>query len=401
MTVTQTGPLIQKARISSIDIMRGIVMVIMALDHTRDFFHADALVFNPTDLDKTNPVLFFTRWITHFCAPTFVLLSGVAARISLQRKTEKELSVFLLTRGLWLILLEIVVIRFSFFFNFYYDFSFFQVIWVIGASMAVLSALTYLPGNVVLIIGLVILFGHNAFDSMGRLGPNDPGYVIWTLLNQSGPIQFLPGKTLIVAYPLLPWLGIMLLGYGLGKWYTAAYDAEKRQKLLLYCGLFAIALFILLRGFNLYGDPASWTPQKNGVFTVMSFLNATKYPVSLLYSLMTVGPVLIILSWMEKVDLSFLNPFVVFGRVPLFYYIVHFYLIHTTAIILYLIMSEKSFGDLDFHFSNGFGGLPQGSGYSLGWAYVAWICIVVVLYPVCRWYNRYKSTHNEWWLSYL
>jgi uncharacterized membrane protein len=400
MTALDNGTLTQKQRISSIDIMRGIVMVIMALDHTRDFYHFDNQFFDPTDLTKTTPVLFFTRWITHFCAPTFVFLSGVAIRISEARKTKKELSIFLLTRGLWLILLEVVVIRFSFFFNLYYDFTIFQVIWVIGASMIVLSALIHLPAKAVLVIGLLIVFGHNIFDTL-PLHPEDPGFALWIILRQTGSIQVSENAQLFVPYPLLPWLGIMLIGYSIGKWYTAAFDAAKRRKLLLYTGLSAITLFILLRGFNVYGDPAHWSVQKNGMFTLMSFIKTTKYPVSLLYTLMTLGPVLIILSWMEKVNTSFLKPFVVFGRVPLFYYILHFYLIHSTALIAYMITTGKSFRELDFHFSAGFGGLPAGAGYTLGWVYVAWISIVLVLYPVCKWYNNYKSTHTQWWLSYF
>jgi len=292
------------------------------------------------------------------------------------------------------------VMRFSFFFNFYYDFTFFQVIWAIGASMVVLSALIYLNQSVIVAIGLILLFGHNAFDG-ARIEAGQPGYVLWTLLNQAGPIQISEGHVLLVAYPVFPWLGIMLTGYGIGKWYLNGFDGAKRKKLLLYSGASAIAMFVILRYLNLYGDPSLWQPGKNGLFTLMAFLNCTKYPVSLLYTLMTVGPVLIILSAMEKVNTGTLKPLVVFGRVPLFYYVLHFYLIHLTALIAYLIVSGKSLGELDFRFSAGFGGIPAGAGFSLPWVYVAWLSIVIAIYPVCKWYNQYKSTHHQWWLSYL
>jgi uncharacterized membrane protein len=400
VAVSQEGLLTEKQRIYSIDIMRGIVMVIMALDHVRDFYHIHAFTFDPTDMTKTNPILFFTRWITHFCAPTFVLLSGVAARISLQRKSPKELSLFLLTRGLWLILLEVTVVRFAIVFNLYYDFIIFQVIWVIGAAMVVLAGAVHLSARAVLIIGLVLVFGHNIFDAF-PLKPEDKGFALWTVLRQAGVLQIGEGRTLFVAYPLLPWLGILMAGYGLGGLYTGNYDSAKRRKLLLRIGLLAIVLFVILRATNLYGDPAHWSVQKNGIFSLMSFLNCTKYPPSLLYTLMTLGPVLMILSWMEGIKTKTLEPFMVFGRVPLFYYILHFYLIHITSITLYSITSGTPFSAIDFHFNKGFGGLPPGAGYILPWSYVAWFIIVLALYPVCVWYNRYKSTHKKWWLSYL
>jgi uncharacterized membrane protein len=299
MTATATtvnGVLVEKPRISSIDLVRGIIMIIMALDHTRDFFHVSANVFQPTDLTQTNPILFFTRWITHFCAPTFVFLSGTAARISLQRKSKKELSVFLLTRGLWLVILEFTVVRFGVLFNLYYDFNIMQVIWVIGASMIVLSALVHLPEIIVGILGLVFVFGHNIFDAY-QLKPGDTGYAAWAILNQTGAIALDKNHLLLAFYPLIPWLGIMLVGYAMGKWYTRDFDADLRRKRLLMMGIGAIVLFVVLRFINVYGDPAPWNAQKNIVFTILSFINCTKYPPSLLYTLMTLGPILIILSW--------------------------------------------------------------------------------------------------------
>lgn len=400
MTSVSNGVLVEKPRISSIDIMRGLVMVIMALDHTRDYFHIDAFNFDPTDITKTSPSLFLTRWITHFCAPTFVLLSGVAARISFERKTKKELSIFLLTRGLWLIVLELSVIRFSFVFNLYYDFIIFQVIWVIGASMVILSALIYLPERVILIIGLLIVFGHNAFDSF-QLKPGDDGFVLWAFLRQSATFEIVPGRLLMVPYALLPWLGILLTGFGLGTWYTRSFDPAIRKKYLFRTGLITIVLFIVLRFFNLYGDPAPWSQQSDPLFTLMSFLNCTKYPVSLLYTLMTLGPVLIILSLIENINSNTLKPLVIFGRVPMFYYILHFYLLHFLALSLLIATTGMDFSSIDFHFSKGFGGIPPNTGVALPWVYAVWAGVVIALYPLCKWYNQYKSTHKDWWLSYL
>lgn len=380
--------------------MRGIVMVIMALDHTRDFFHVSANLFDPTDLEKTNPLLFFTRWITHYCAPTFVLLSGVAVRISEQRKSKKELSIFLLTRGLWLLVIEAVVIRFSFLFNFYYDLTFLQVIFVIGACMILLAALIHLPYKIIAAIGILLLLGHNAFDG-NTLVADDPGFVWWSIFNQAGKIEIDPGHLVIAAYPVLPWLSIMILGYMIGSMYQTSFDSTKRKKYLLITGLSFIGLFIILRSMNVYGDPAHWSEQKNFIFSLMSFVNTTKYPVSLLYTFMTVGPVLIILSWMENVNLSRLKPIQVFGRVPLFYYILHFYLIHTTALLAYMITHNTSFAEINFHFQASFGGIPFGVGYPLAVVYLVWISVVIVLYPLCVRYNKYKSTHTHWWLSYL
>ncbi|MEX1238739.1 MAG: heparan-alpha-glucosaminide N-acetyltransferase domain-containing protein [Cyclobacteriaceae bacterium] len=406
LTYTQVLPretldvLTEKPRIATIDIMRGIVMVLMALDHARDFYHEDAFQYDPTNLERTTPILFLTRFITHFCAPTFVLLAGTAVRISQQRKTKKELSWFLLSRGLWLILLEVTVVRFSMFFQFYYDVTIFQVIWAIGFCMVVMAAIIHLPFRAVLALGLIITFGHDVLHLV-QLQPGDRFLIPWTFIHQSNFIQLFPGVSAMVPYPFLPWLGILLLGYCLGEWYTKGFDVSMRKKLLLRTGVSAIFLFVLLRTFNLYGDPAPWIEQKDAVYTFLSFINVTKYPVSLQYTLLTLGPVLIILSWLEKVNSAAFRPFAIIGRVPLFYYILHFYLLHLSAIVLYTIRTDKGWTEIDFHLSAGFGGLPQGYGYPLVGAYIAWILVVLFLYPFCKWYNNYKGTHKHWWLSYL
>lgn len=392
--------LIQKVRISSIDTVRGFVMFIMALDHVRDYFHIDAFNFNPTDLERTSPAIFFTRWITHICAPTFVLLSGVSARLALERKTKKELSIHLLTRGLWLIFLELTVIRFGLLFNFYYDFTLFLVIWVIGLSMVILAALAHLGERAVLTIGLVLVFGHNAFDGM-RLQPGDQGFALWTFVNQAGLVQISSNRFFLVGYALIPWLGIMLTGYGIGTWFTKNLDATKRSTYLLRAGIISILLFIILRFINIYGDPAPWSPQKDAVFTIMSFLNCTKTPISLLFTLMTLGLTFSLLWLMENSTQLNIQPLIVLGRVPLFFFILHFYLAHFLALVLLMISKGISFSKIDFHFTAGFGGIPPNTGISLPWVYVVWIGVVLMCYPICKKYNEFKSTHRYWWLSYL
>lgn len=399
MTTVTDGVLVEKPRISSIDLMRGIVMVIMALDHTRDFYHLDNLLFDPTDLTKTNPAVFFTRWITHYCAPTFVMLSGASIAISRGRKSKGELARFLLTRGLWLIFLEVTVIRFGLVFNFIFDAFIFQVIWVIGAAMVAMSALIYLPSRAIWIGGLTIVFGHNLLDLVPITPEHGAGFVLWGFFHQTF-FSFDSNPIIIVPYPVLPWLGIMMSGYGVGLMFSPAFEATRRKKLLLYMGATAILLFIALRLINLYGDPAPWSVQKDGVFTFMSFVNTTKYPPSLMYTLMTLGPVLVILSWMEKTELSVLKPIIVYGRVPLFYYILHFQIIHASAMLIYALSNHVSFSDLTFRFDQTLG-VPAAGRYGLFGTYVAWISIVLFLYPLCAWYNRYKSTHKHWWLSYL
>jgi uncharacterized membrane protein len=398
MPALENGVLVEKPRISSIDLMRGIVMVIMALDHSRDFFHTDVLQYDPTNLERTNPFLFFTRWITHFCAPTFVFLSGTSIFISSQRKTKKEMSIFLLTRGLWLIILEHTVCRLGIIYNFSYDVLIFQVIWAIGASMTIMAALIHLPARAIVMGGLLIVFGHNLLDPIQLKVEDGALFVIWSLIHQPG--FFTMGTSFLVIYPVLPWLGIMMSGFGLGMLYAKDFDPDQRKRILLRIGIVAVSIFIIVRAINMYGDPAPWGFQKNFVFTLMSFINTTKYPPSLLYTLMTIGPVLIILSVMERVNIGALSPFLVFGRVPLFYYILHFYTLHAGAVVVHMIMNDVSFSELNFAFNGEFG-IPLEGRHPLIVAYIAWIAVVLLLYPLCRWYNRYKSSHSHWWLSYL
>lgn len=406
--MTDTSAITAKGRISSIDLMRGIVMVIMALDHVRDFFHVSAFTMDPTDPAHTTPALFFTRWITHFCAPTFVFLSGTSMRLSLQRKSRKELSHFLWTRGAWLLFLEFTIVRFGVMANLYYDFTMVQVIYTIGASMIVMSGLLYLKDQTLFILGVVIVAGHNLLD-YAVVQQGGIGYIIAALVYQGGPLFLGPGKVFGIFYPFLPWLGIMLLGYSLGHWYVKGFDPQRRQRLLMRTGWSAILLFVALRAINVYGDPAPWQVQSDAVRTFLSFLNCTKYPVSLLYTLMTLGPVLVLLSFMEKTSMSRLKPLEVFGRVPMFYYLIHFYLIHLIAFAAFFVIRHKGISDLNFHFDAAtfftgptyFGGLPVGWGFGLVGVYFVWLLVILIMYPLCVRYNQYKSTHRQWWLSYL
>jgi uncharacterized membrane protein len=383
---------VNKSRIQSIDLLRGLVMIIMALDHVRDFFHANPNLIDPTDLTKTTVPLFLTRWITHFCAPVFMFLSGTSAYIAGQRKTKKQLSIFLLTRGLWLIFLELTIIGFGWSFQLDIHHFFLQVIWALGASMIVLSGLIWLPFNAILVIGLLLVCGHNALDNLHVQGNSIEG-LGWKLLHEQGDAT-LGAVNIFVMYPIMPWIGVMALGYCLGKLYSTDFDAGKRKKILTGLGLSAIALFIALRFSNLYGDHSHWSSQPIAAFTLLSFLNCTKYPPSLLYLTMTLGPALLFLAYTENIVSRFSNIIKIYGRVPMFYYLCHLYLIHLGAILLFFIQGFKP-SDFD-------NGLPNGYGVNLGMTYVVWITIIIILYFPCKWYDRYKSNHREnKWLSYL
>lgn len=392
---------VNKPRIESIDLLRGIVIVIMALDHVRDYFHADQYLYNPEDMTKTNAALFFTRWITHFCAPVFVFLAGTSAFLVGERKTKKELSAFLMKRGLWLILLELTVIGLAWSFNPAFPFFRLQVIWVLGICMVILGVLVYLPPKLILAIGLLILVGHNLLDNIHATG-NTFSDFIWALLHERKRF-FFEGRKIGAGYPIIPWLGIMLLGYSAGQLYKNGMDALVRRKYLLIIGTGAIVLFLLIRGINQYGDMAPWSKQGSFIMSICSFLNVTKYPPSLMYTLMTVGPALIFLALMER-PLNWWGKILIpFGRVPLFFYILHLYLIHGLAVIAVMITGRPW---TDMVLTGGMNGKDSpwliGYGFPLGITYAVWILVVLILYPFCKNYDRYKTNHKEkWWLSYL
>jgi uncharacterized membrane protein len=390
---------VSSSRIQSIDLLRGIVMIIMALDHVRDYFHADAFLYNPVDLEKTNVALFTTRWITHFCAPVFVFLAGTSAFLVGTRKGKNELSSFLLKRGLWLLVLEFTVINFSWFFNIQFSFIAITVISALAMGMIILAAAIHLPFRIILLLGLLFVAGHNALDSLHVEGDGADA-VGWALLHEARLFQ-LGNLLLFVGYPLIPWTGVMLLGYCFGRLYQPSVDSLQRKKILLVFGSFSIVFFVVLRLINSYGEPAPWSTQSTGIYTFLSFINVTKYPPSLLYVLITLGPAMIFLAISEKFSGKLWSYVVALGRVPMFYYIIHLYLIHILALIAALATGYEI---SDMVFNTWVTDSPnlRGYGFGLGIVYLVWIGVVLSLYPLCLWYDRYKIQHKEkWWLSYL
>ena len=392
-------PLIaSKKRIDSIDMLRGIIMIIMALDHTRDFFHITASTADPTNPAITTPILFFTRWITHYCAPVFVFLAGTSVFLAGRKKTKKEMSVFLIKRGLWLAFLEIVIFNLIFSFDPMYHAIFLQVIWVTGISMVLMAGFIYLPVRTLFIIGIVLVAGHNLLDRFNVNAMGGGQVPVWYgLLHQQFITQYAPGRIFGGFYPLLPWPGIMMLGYCLGSLFTADYDAVKRRKQLVQIGLMAIIAFFIFRWINVYGDLVPWSEQATTTRTIISFFNVTKYPPSLLYCCMTIGPALILLAWLEKVQSGWGSIVVIYGRVPMFYYLTHFFVLHVLCTIVFFAtghnMSEAAGGLMIFR--------PDNFGFSLPVVYAIWIVVVAGLYPLCKRYSIYKATHDYWWLSYL
>jgi uncharacterized membrane protein len=381
-----------KYRIQSIDLLRGLVMIIMALDHVRDFFNIDSFSIDPTDLSKTNVAFFTTRWITHFCAPVFMFLAGTSAFLMGQKKTKKELSFFLLTRGLWMIFLELTIVAFGW--NVQMDFHHIglQVFWALGACMIFLAGLVWLPFYFILGIGLIIICGHNLLDHIHVQG-NSISDLGWRLIHERGAVTF-DGVKIFVGYPILSWIGVMALGYCLGQLYVTGYEASRRRKMLIILGSLSIIIFIVLRSNNFYGDAALWSTQSDPTFSFLSFINTTKYPPSLLYILMTLGPSLLFLAFTEKVANRVSDLISIYGRVPMFYYICHLYFIQFGAYSLFTIQGFK-LSDLDK-------GPPPGYGLNLPLTYAVWFTLVLLLYPLCKWYDRYKSSHRDnKWLSYL
>jgi len=375
-------------------------MIIMALDHVRDYFHKDAWLYDPTDLTRTSVALFFTRWITHFCAPIFVFLAGLAACLYGGRRTRQQLSFFLFTRGVWLVFAELFIISLERTFNPHYPFFLLQVIWVTGISMMVLSGMVYLKRSWILALGVLLIAGHNLLDSVHVSG-NGTGAVCWSILHE--PREFvIGGYTLNVLYPLLPWIGILAIGYCCGSWYSPLYEPRKRRKSLLYAGCGALALFILLRGGNFYGDAALWSTQRTVGWSVLSFIKVTKYPPSLLYTLVTLGSACIFLAFSEKPLNALTAKITVYGRVPMFYYLLHFLLIHVLAVFAARI---EGYSWSVMVLTGRVNKMPElkGYGFGLGTVYLVWISVVLLLYPCCKWFDRYKRANVDrlWWLSYL
>jgi uncharacterized membrane protein len=376
-------------RLDSVDLLRGIVMVVMALDHVRAFFGTSG--WDPGFATVSAPT-FLTRWITHFCAPVFVLLAGTGGALSLGRgRSRPELARFLFTRGAWLALLDVTLVSFAWFFRIGEPWVS-DVMWAIGWSMIVLAALVRVPLRAVVILGLVLVVGHNALDNVHAEWLGGASW-IWTVLHEQGLIRLPWGGHWFVGYPLVPWVGVMVLGYALG--FTLSDEPGRRRLRLVFLGGGMIAAFVLLRAVNLYGDPRPWSAGDSFWMSAFSFMSCHKYPPSLLYLLMTLGPALLALAALDRVHPSERNPLLVFGRVPLFYYVVHLYLIHLAAALVFL----PRLGGAAFHVDPDTP--PAGFGVSLGPIYLIWAGAVIAMYPLCRWFAGVKKSRRSAWLSYL
>ena len=377
-------------RVGSVDLLRGLIMVVMVLDHTRDFI--GDLSIDPTDLGKTTVALFLTRWVTHYCAPVFVLLAGTGAYLMGTRgKTKRELALFLFTRGLWLIFLELTVARFGLTFDPTFGFLPLIVLWVIGLSMIVMAPLVFLPIWTIAAFGLILIFGHNALD---RFDPEMSG-LAWSILHKRGLLGTVAGRPIFLLYPLVPWVSVMAAGYALGTLF--GIDSKRRRAWLIGLGLASIALFVGLRWSNLYGDPRPWTTQADPTFTLLSFINCEKYPPSLLYLLMTLGPALVFLGIFDGGLGKLGRPLVTLGRVPLFFYLLQWFTIHLTAILVGIITGQPT----RWLIGNGPFEAPPGYGHGLPIVYLMWVVNLLLMYPACAWFADLKRRRRDAWLSYF
>ncbi len=368
-------------------------MILMALDHTRDFFGIPGQ--NPTNLDSTTAALFMTRWVTHFCAPVFFLLTGTSAYLARQSRTTSDLSRLLFTRGLWLMSLDLVIVRCLVYqFNVDYRVTMLLVLWALGGAMLTLSVLVRLPVFAPTAFGIALIAGHNLLDPLASSSP------LWSILHGPGMVANTGDHVVFAAYPLIPWVGVTAAGYGLGQMYD--WSAGRRQAWLLTLGLVLSLAFLVMRGANGYGDPSPWQPQHKAAVTLLSFLSTTKYPPSLTFLLMTLGPAMLLLRVMDGQTPSLLQPARTLGRVPLFYYVVHFFLIHTVAAGVCLVRYGSAhwmFESADLaHYPFT---APPGWGYPLPIVYAIWASIVIALYPLCAWYGAIKKRSHAWWLSYI
>lgn len=392
----------RSSRIQSVDALRGAIMIVMAIDHVRDFINAAAMSFLPTDLSRTTTALFLTRWITHFCAPVFAFTAGIGAFFWVRHgRTKAQLSRFLLSRGLWLVVLELTLMRFIFVFEYRFEGQvvILIVFWMLGLSMMILAALVHLPTRVLVVVSLIVIAGHNLLDPFAPSRFGSAAW-IWNILHVPGAFPF-AGGLIAVSYTLIPWFAVMAAGYCFGAVFL--WESARRQRFLLRLGVALTLAFILLRAWNVYGDPAPWSVEHSARFTVLSFLNCTKYPPSLDFLLMTMGPALAALAFLERRRFSPHNPVIVFGRVPFFFFVLHVALIHLVAVTLGFLR----YGAHSFLFipAPSMGGprqlFPADYGYSLWVVYLVWLGVLAALYPVCRWFADLKQRKKSWWLSYL
>jgi uncharacterized membrane protein len=392
------------SRFTSLDALRGAVMVLMALDHVRDFFHTGAMSFSPTDLTKTTTVLFLTRWITHLCLPVFMFTAGTSAFLwrRARNHTTGQLSFFLWTRGIWFVLLELTLMQLA------YDFSvptrypiLLLILWIFGFCMVVMAGLVHLHVTWLLALSLALIATHNCLDGISAAQFGSSAWV-WNLVHQPG-IVVLAGRRILVTYTLVPWIAVMTAGFCFGTIFQ--WQPDVRQRLMRLIGLASISAFLLLRAINVYGDPIPWSNQKSVLFTVLSFLNCTKYPASLDFLLMTLGPALLALAYLDRHPPKITNPVVIFGRVPMFYFILHFYVIHASAVLFAWMKYGGTALSFVFNPPPSMGTarqlFPPDFGYSLWVTYIVWLVVVVSLYPLCKWYANIKARRRSAWLSYL
>jgi uncharacterized membrane protein len=411
MQAIVTASVTTRLRLDAIDFVRGVVMILMVLDHTRDFVHVGGIINDPLNPATTTSLLYVTRWVTHLCAPTFALLAGLGVGLRrLRGATAGDVSWFLFTRGLWLVVLELTLFRLIVWFNVDFSFLWFlQVIWAIGASMIALSALVRLPLVALAVIAGVILIGHNALDGI-RVPPWFPGSgqpapgvgdALWMLLHQSGFVQIggPSGPVVLVQYPLLPWIGLVTAGYVMAAIY--AWPAERRRRTLVLSAMTMLATFVGLRTFNIYGNPTDWAPQPTLVQSAMAFMNVQKYPPSLSYVLVTLVPALLTLAALDGRTImgGFWGAVVTFGRVPFFFYVLQWFTAHASGMIVTAVQGKS----IDGYFKHllDFFRHPPDFGGPLWTVYVCWIVSLFVMYPLCRWFAGVKMRRREWWLSYL
>jgi uncharacterized membrane protein len=386
-------------RVGSVDALRGLVMIIMALDHVREFHHAGAMLFQPDDLTRTTPWLFLTRWITHFCAPVFMLTAGLAAFYWMRRgHTPAQLTTFLAKRGLWLILIDLVLMRLIMFFGLSSGPVILNVLWALGWCMIALALLAHLPSRILAALSIAMILLHNWADSIPAIAFGGAAWV-WNLIHQQGMFRLGP-VMVISAYPLVPWVAVMAAGFCFGR--IMVLEPERQRAWTFRIGLALTIGFLLLRGINAYGDPQKWSVQASGTMTVLSFLRCNKYPPSLDFLLMTLGPALLLLSWFSRLSFSERNPLIVFGRTPLFFFVIHFLIAHLLTIPIALVR----YGRADFLWQPlpSMGGsaatYPAGYGLDLGAVYVVWVAVVILMCPLCLWFRGVKERKSWGWVAY-
>lgn len=393
------------SRLHCVDLLRGVVMVFMALDHTREFFSGSP--FAPEDLAHTSGPLFFTRFVTHFCAPTFFLLAGASGYLSLANgKSKAQVSKFFWRRGCWLVFLDFTVVAYAWTNHLPMWFS--GVLWTLGWSMIFMAALVWLPKAAITALGAGIIVTHNLLDGVGPERFGRFGW-LWQILHGHGWFWIDPQSAFFVLWPLIPWVGVMAVGYALGAWLRR----KEWRKPVFLLGALLTAVFFFLRAFNLYGNSQArlswfplaagpWSAQATPVLTIISFFDTLKYPPSLQFLLMTLGPALMALAWFDKIhaEAPAAKILSVFGRVPLSFYVAHLFVIHTLAVWVALLCGQKAAWLL-------YGGPmiyrpPTGYGHGLPFIYAMWLAVLLMLYPACMWFGTLKQQHPEWWwLRYL